>query len=44
MQLVRNPAQDTLGRAASLTGLSVEELKTSRAANVLGGAAVLADI
>ena len=44
MQLVRNPVQDTLGRAASLTGLSVEELKTSRAANVRGGAAVLADI
>jgi N-acetylmuramoyl-L-alanine amidase len=44
MQLVRNPERDTLGRAASLTGLSVEELKTSRAANVRGGAAVLADI
>ena len=44
MQLLRNPWRDTLGRAASLTGLSVEELKTSRAANVRGGAAVLADI
>jgi hypothetical protein len=44
MQLVQNPSQDTLGRAASLTGLSEEELKTSRVANVRGGAAVLADI
>ncbi len=44
MQLIRNPWRDTLGRAASLTGLSVEELKISRAANVRGGAAVLADI
>jgi N-acetylmuramoyl-L-alanine amidase len=44
MQLVRNPVRDTLGRAAALTGLSVEELKNSRAANVRGGAAVLADI
>ncbi len=44
MQLLRNPWRDTLGRAASLTGLSVEELKISRAANVRGGAAVLADI
>jgi hypothetical protein len=44
MQLVQNPWRDTLGRAASLTGLSREELKTSRAANVRGGAAVLADI
>jgi hypothetical protein len=44
MQLVQNPSQDTLGRAASLTGLSEEELKNSRAANVRGGAAVLADI
>jgi N-acetylmuramoyl-L-alanine amidase len=44
MQLLRNPWRDTLGRAANLTGLSVEELKNSRAANVRGGAAVLADI
>jgi hypothetical protein len=44
MQLLRNPWRDTLGRAATLTGLSVEELKNSRAANVRGGAAVLADI
>ena len=44
MQLVERPSKDTLGRAASLTGLSREKLKTSRAANVSGGAAVLADM
>ena len=44
MQLLQNPSRDTLGRAASLTGLSEEELKNSRAANVRGGAAVLADL
>src|SRR5215210_3194057 len=44
MQLVQNPWRDTLGRAASLTGLSREEVKTRRAANVRGGAAVLTDI
>jgi hypothetical protein len=44
MQLVQNPWEDTLGRAANLTGLPEERLKTERAANVGGGAAVLADI
>ena len=44
MQLVQTPWEDTLGRAANLTGLSEERLKTERAANVRGGAAVLADI
>ncbi len=44
MQLVQNPSRNTLGRAADLTGLSEEELKNSRAANVRGGAAVLSDI
>ena len=44
MQLQQNPDKDTLGRAADLTGLSEEELKNDRAANVRGGAAVLADI
>jgi hypothetical protein len=44
MQLVQTPWEDTLGRAAALTGLSRERLKTERAANVWGGAAVLADI
>lgn len=44
MQLVQNPWEDTLGRAASLTGLSEAKVKTERAANVLGGAAVLAGI
>ena len=36
MQLVQNPWEDTLGRSASLTGLSEAKLKTERAANVLG--------
>ena len=44
MALVRNPSRDTLGEASSLTGLSVEALKSDRAANVSGGAAVLADL
>jgi hypothetical protein len=44
MQLVQTPWEDTLGRAASLTGLSEERLKTERAANIRGGAALLADI
>jgi hypothetical protein len=44
MQLVQNPWEDTLGKAANLTGLSEARLKTERAANVRGGAAVLADI
>ncbi len=42
MQLVQNPWADTLGRAASLTGLSEDLLKTSRWANIRGGSAVLA--
>jgi hypothetical protein len=44
MQLVQTPWEDTLGRAANLTGFSEEGLKTDRAANVVGGAAVLAAI
>jgi hypothetical protein len=44
MQLQQNPSRDTLGRASDLTGLTEEELKNDRAANVRGGAAVLADI
>jgi hypothetical protein len=44
MQLVQTPWGDTLGWAANLTGLPEEKLKTERAANVVGGAAVLADI
>src|ERR671917_1405904 len=44
MQLLQNPSRDTLDRAAHLTGLSEEELKNNRLANVRGGAAVLADI
>ncbi|CAN5895534.1 hypothetical protein BH23ACT11_BH23ACT11_29820 [soil metagenome] len=42
MNLMQNPSTNTLGKAAELTGLSEEELKTSRAANIRGGAAVLA--
>src|SRR5215212_8327133 len=44
MQLVQNPWTDTLGRAASLTGLSQESLKTSRPANIRGGTVLLAVI
>ena len=44
MSLYQNPGRDTLGRAAGLTGLSEEELKTDRAANIRGGAALLRDI
>jgi hypothetical protein len=44
MQLLQNPSMNTLGRAANLTAFSEEELKNNRAANILGGAAVLADI
>jgi hypothetical protein len=44
MQLLQNSLSDTLGRAASLTGLSEEDLKTERAANIRGGTAVLGDI
>ena len=44
MALAQNPSRDTLGRAATLTGLSEEQLKTDRASNVRGAAALLADI
>jgi len=44
MQLLQNASRNTLARAASLTGFSEQELMNSRAANVRGGAAVLADI
>ena len=43
MQLVENDSADTLGEASRLTGLSKEDLKTDRAANILGGAALLAE-
>jgi hypothetical protein len=42
MALVQNPSSNTLGEASSLTGISEEELKTDRAANIRGGAALLA--
>ncbi len=44
MQLEQSPWRDTLGRAASLTGLAQEQLKNDRAANIKGAAAVLSDI
>lgn len=44
MSLYENPSTDTLGRAADLTGIPEQELKTDRAANIRGGAALLADI
>lgn len=43
MALYDNPSQDTLGKAAELTGLSKEELKKDRSANIRGGAALLAE-
>jgi hypothetical protein len=42
MALVQNPYSDTLGEASRLTGIPDEELKTNRAANIRGGAALLA--
>lgn len=43
MQLVQNDFADTLGEASRLTGIPEEELKTDRRANILGGAALLAE-
>jgi hypothetical protein len=42
MALVQNPYSDTLGEASGLTGIPEEELKMYRAANIRGGAALLA--
>lgn len=42
MQLVQNPSSDTLGEASRLTGIPEERLKTDRASNIMGGAALLA--
>lgn len=44
MSLYDNPSRDTLGRASELTGRSKEELRTERAANIRGGAALLAEL
>jgi hypothetical protein len=41
MALVQNPFSDTLGEASRLAGIPEEELKTDRAANIRGGAALL---
>lgn len=43
MALVQNPTTDSLGDAAALTGIPEARLKTERAANIRGGAALLAD-
>lgn len=43
MALVRNPTTDTLGKAASLSGIPESRLKRDRAANIRGGAALLAE-
>jgi hypothetical protein len=42
MALVQNPFSDTLGEASRLTGIPEGVLKTDRAANIRGGAALLA--
>lgn len=42
MALVKNPTSDTLGEASRLTGIPEEKLKTDRASNIRGGAALLA--
>lgn len=43
MALVKNPSADTLAEASELTGIPEEKLKTDRAANIRGGAALLAE-
>lgn len=43
MALARNSSSDTLGAAATLTGMPARRLQTDRAANLRGGAALLAD-
>jgi hypothetical protein len=43
MALVQNPYSDTLGEASRLTGIPEEMLKTDRGANIMGGAALLAN-
>lgn len=42
MALVQNPSADTLGEASELTGIPEEKLKSDRASNIRGGAALLA--
>ena len=44
MQLTQNPSRNTLGKAAKLTGLSEDRLKTARSANIEGGAAILSGL
>jgi hypothetical protein len=44
MQLTQNPSRNTLGKAEKLTGLSEDQLKNDRSANIEGGAALLSDL
>jgi N-acetyl-anhydromuramyl-L-alanine amidase AmpD len=44
MQLVQNPSKNTLSDAAKLTKISEKQLKTGRAQNIRGGAALLAEL
>ncbi|GAA4074519.1 N-acetylmuramoyl-L-alanine amidase [Nonomuraea soli] len=44
MHLVSNPSTKNLEKAAELTGLSADQLKTDTAANILGAAAVLGSL
>ncbi|HEU5226761.1 MAG TPA: N-acetylmuramoyl-L-alanine amidase, partial [Ktedonobacteraceae bacterium] len=41
MHLIQNQRGDTLDQAASILGVSTDQLKTDIATNILGGAAVL---
>jgi hypothetical protein len=43
MALTQNPSSNTLGEASRLTGIPEETLKNDRAANIRGGAALLAE-
>ena len=43
MALVKNLDSNTLSKASEITGIPEEELKTDRRANILGGAALLAE-
>lgn len=44
MHLVENPNTDTLGEAARVAGIPEAQLRTSRAENIRGGAALLAEL
>lgn len=44
MALTKSPSRDTLAKASKLTGIPEDKLKTDRASNIEGAAAVLADL